>query len=135
MKKTNKQVKTNSVGKAIAVGVSIATATAAAYLLFGPDAKKNRKIVRGWAVKMKGDIIEKFEKTKDLTESTYHNIIDQVSAKYAKVKGVDTSEIESIVQDARKYWKAMAGATKKKAVKKVKEVKKTVKEVKKALSK
>ena len=117
------------------MGVSIATATAAAYLLFGPDAKKNRKIVRGWAVKMKGEIIEKFEKTKDLTESAYHNIIDQVSAKYAKVQGVDTLEIETIAKDARKHWKTIVGGVKKNAVKKVASVKKTVKAVKKALNK
>lgn len=127
--------KKSSVGSAIAVGVSVAAATAAAYLLFGPDAKKNRKIVRGWAVKMKGDIIEKFEKTKDLTESAYHNIIDQVSAKYAKVQGVDTSEIETIAKDARKHWKTIVGGAKKSAVKKVTSVKKTVKAVKKALNK
>ena len=82
--------------------------------------------------KMKGDIIEKFEKTKDLTESTYHNIIDQVSAKYAKVKGVDTSRNRIYCtrrnENIGKQWLVQP---RRKQVKKVKEVKKTVKEVKK----
>lgn len=51
-----------STGKKVAIGATIAAAGVAAYMLFGPDGKKNRKVVRGWAVKMKGEIIEKFLK-------------------------------------------------------------------------
>ncbi len=110
-------VQKSSVGKNIAAGVTIAAGIAAAYLLFGPDAKKNRKIVRGWAIKMKGEIIEKFEKAKDVTESSYHAIVDQIAEKYAKIKGVEKSDIDAIVQDARKHWKTMTRTAKKKGKK------------------
>ena len=104
-----KQIKKKgmSTGKKVAIGATIAAAGVAAYMLFGPDGKKNRKVVRGWAVKMKGEIIEKFEKVKDLSEPVYHNIVDQISAKYAKMKNVDQTELKSAVADIRKYWKAM----------------------------
>jgi hypothetical protein len=101
-----------STGKKVAIGATIAAAGVAAYMLFGPDGKKNRKVVRGWAVKMKGEIIEKFENVKDLTEPVYHNIVDQISAKYAKMKNVDSTELKATVAEIRKHWKAMTKGTK-----------------------
>ncbi len=96
-----------STGAVVGIGASVAALSAAAYVLFGPDAKKNRKVVKGWAVKMKGEIIENFEKAKDITEPVYQSIIDKVSTKYAKVKNVDQVELEALVADIRKHWKTM----------------------------
>jgi hypothetical protein len=93
--------------------------SAAAYVLFGPDAKKNKKAIRGWAIKMKGDIIEKFEHAKEVTEPVYHKIIDDAQAKYAKLKNVDASELEAVVADVKKHWKTMQRDMKPKAKKKV----------------
>jgi hypothetical protein len=45
-KKVNQK---GGVGKAIAAGVGVAAVSAAAYLLFGPEGKKNRKKINGWA--------------------------------------------------------------------------------------
>jgi len=94
-------------GEAIGIGAGIAALSAAAYIMFGPDAKKNRKAVRGWAVKMKGEVIEKLEQAKEITEPVYHNIVDQVQAKYAKVKNIDAKELEAIVADIKKHWKSL----------------------------
>ena len=106
-----KQSHKTSVGTKVAIGVTIAAATAAAYMLFGPNGKKNRKVVRGWSVKMKGKIIEKFEKAKNLSEETYHSIVDQVITQYAKIKNVDQKELASTVADIRKHWKAIVKNT------------------------
>lgn len=105
-----KQIKKKgiSTGKKVAIGATIAAAGVAAYMLFGPDGKKNRKVVRGWAVKMKGEIIEKFEKVKDVTEPIYHNIVDQVSDKYSKMKNIDREELKATVADIRKHWKVIS---------------------------
>lgn len=91
----------------VGIGAGVAAITAAAYILFGPNGAKNRKIVRGWAVKMKGEIIEKFENAKELTEPVYHEIIDNVEAKYAKLKNVDKEELTKVVGDIKKHWKAL----------------------------
>lgn len=109
MNKKNNKV---SAGAAVGAVASIAALTAAAYILFGPDAQKNRKAIRGWAVKMKGEIIEKFEKAKELTEPTYHRIVDEVSAKYAKAKNVDQAELAAIIADIRRHWKRIANNAK-----------------------
>jgi gas vesicle protein len=114
-KKVNQK---GGVGKAIAAGVGVAAVSAAAYLLFGPEGKKNRKKINGWAVKMKGEMIEKFEDMKEVTEPMYHKVVDEISAKYAKTKGVSQEEITGVVAELKKHWKALAKDTKK-LVKKV----------------
>lgn len=91
----------------IGIGAGIAAATAAAYVLFGPEGKKNRKLIKGWSVKMKGEIIEKFENAKELTEPVYHEIIDNVQAKYAKLKNVDQDDLNKVVAEIKKHWKAI----------------------------
>ena len=127
MKKQSK----SSVSKTVGVVASVAVLSAAAYVLFGPNGKKNRKVIKGWMVKMKGEIIEKFETVKELTEPVYHKIINEVSAKYAKLKHVDPSELKSTVSEMARHWKAMSGTKTKKSVKKSakKVAKKAVKKV------
>jgi hypothetical protein len=114
-----------STGAKIGIGATIAAAGVGAYLLFGPEGKKNRKAVKGWAVKMKGEIIEKMESMQDLTEAAYHKVIDEVYNKYAKVKGIDKKELDELVADIRKHWKSMAGTKKSKGKSKSKAAKKS----------
>ena len=91
----------------IGVGAGVAALGASLYILFGPQGKKNQKAIRGWAVKMKGEIIEKFEEAKELTEPVYHNIIDKVHAKYSKFKNVDQKELELVIKDIKRHWQAI----------------------------
>lgn len=91
----------------IGIGAGVAALSAAAYVLFGPEGKKNRKVIRGWAVKMKGEIIEKFENAKELTEPVYHEIIDNVQAKYAKLKNIDQAELAKTVNEIKNHWKSI----------------------------
>jgi len=99
--------KGSSVKAVIGIGAGVAALSAAAYMLFGPEGKKNRKIIKGWSVKMKGEIIEKFEEAKELTEPMYHQIVDAAKAKYAKVKNVDPKELEQVVSEIKKNWVAL----------------------------
>jgi gas vesicle protein len=101
---TKKTTKGISAKTAVGIGAGIAAISAAAYILFGPEGKKNRKAIRGWSVKMKGEIIEKFEQAKELTEPVYHQIVDSIKAKYAKLKNVDQKELEQVVTEIKKHW-------------------------------
>ncbi len=102
------QKKTESnVGKVLGGVVGIAALSVAAYMMFGPEGKKNRKQISGWSVKMKGEIIEKFEKAKEVTEPIFNKIVDEAAVKYAKAKGVSAEELSSVVADLRKHWKAL----------------------------
>lgn len=91
----------------LGIGVGVAALSAAAYILFGPEGKKNRKIIKGWSVKMKGEIIEKFENVKELTEPVYNQIVDNIQAKYAKLKNVDQEELTKVVGEIKKHWKTL----------------------------
>ena len=94
-------------GEMVGIGATVAALGAAAYILFGPEGKKNKKVIKGWAIKMKGEIIDKLEDAKEITEPVYHNIIDTVSAKYSKIKKVDPKDLEIAVAEVKKHWNTM----------------------------
>jgi hypothetical protein len=101
-----------STGGMVGAGLTVGAMAVASYMMFGPHSKKNQKVVRGWAVKMKGEIIEGLEKAKDVTEPVYHKIVDQAVEKYSKIKNVDQKELAALVADTKKHWKAMTKGTK-----------------------
>lgn len=131
MKKDTKQV---AVVAGVAVG--LAALTAAGYFIFGPHGKNNRKQIKGWSLKMKGEILEKLEKLKDVTPEVYNTIIDEVSAKYGKLKNISEEEVAAIAVDLKKHWRAISRDLKEKENKgKKKVVKKAVKTVAKKVAK
>lgn len=117
-KKTNK----GGIGESLAVGVGVAAVSAAAYLLFGPEGQKNRKKIKGWSIKMKGEMIEKFEEAKEVTEPIYNKIVDEISEKYSKVKGIEREDIDEVVADVKKSWKMLMKDAKKGIKKPIKKV-------------
>ena len=59
------QKKGADVGIVVGVAAGVAAIAAAGYFLFGPNGKNNRKVIKGWTVKMKGEVLEKIEKQDD----------------------------------------------------------------------
>lgn len=97
---------------AIGAGIAALTAAAIAYLLVGPQGKKNRKILRGWVIKMKGDIVEKLENVKDITEPVFNRIVDEVAGKYQKIKNISPADLEEAVKEIKRQWKILAKESK-----------------------
>ncbi len=116
--KAKKTTSKPNVGKAVAIGAGVAALSVAAYMLFGPNGKKNQKALKGWAIKMKGEIIEKLEAVKDVTAPVYEKIVGEVAAKYAKLKHIDAADLEAEVATLKKHWKALTKSSVKKVVKK-----------------
>ncbi|MCX6747629.1 MAG: hypothetical protein NTW98_01635, partial [Candidatus Nomurabacteria bacterium] len=75
----------------------------------------------------KGEMIEKLEDLKEVTEPMYNKVVDDISSKYAKVKNIDQEDVNEVVGELKKHWKALA----KDAKKLVKTTKKPVKKAKK----
>lgn len=92
--------------KAVAVGASIAALAAAGYFFFGPNSKKNIKKTRGWMVKMKGEVLEKIEAAKEVTEGEYNNIVDTVSKNYAYLG--DNPDVGKLVKELKSHWKSIS---------------------------
>lgn len=115
-----------SVGGAMGLAAGLAALAAGSYFIFGPKGKQNRKAIKGWTLKMKGEVVEKIEKLKEVTPDLYNKVIDEVSAKYAKVKDISAEELAALAMDMKKHWKSISNdlAPKKKAAKKA--VKKVV---------
>lgn len=134
--KKDTQKKGMSAGGVVAIGAGVAALAAASYYFFGPEGKKNQKKMKGWMIKMKGDIVDKMEDAKDMSEAAYHNIIDTVSATYQKNKKVAATDVADYVAILKKQWRGISGSLKKpvkKTVSKaVKKVAKSVAPVKKA---
>lgn len=133
MKKDSKQV-------AVVAGVAagLAALTAAGYFVFGPNGKNNRKQIKGWSLKMKGEILERLEKLRDVTPEVYNTIIDEVSAKYGKIKSISDVEVAAVAMDLKKHWRAISRDLKAKqggAKKKVVQAKKVVTQAKKVATK
>lgn len=99
----------NQTGKKVALGLGIvglaAAGIAGAYFLYGKDGAKNRKKIKAWSLKAKGEVLEKIEKAKELSEEYYHTAIDAVAAKYAKSKDVTPEDIQAFAKDLKKHWK------------------------------
>jgi hypothetical protein len=103
----NKMNKSNAVKLAV-VGASLAGLAASAYFFFGPKGKKHRQYAKAWAIKMKGDVVEKLERAREITEPVYLEIIDTVAKEYEKGKKASRPEIEALAKDLKKHWRSMS---------------------------
>jgi uncharacterized protein (UPF0332 family) len=88
------------------LAMTLLAAAAGAYMLYGSkDATKNRKAVKGWMLKAKGEILEKLEQTKDINEEKYHKIVDSATKKYGPLAKVGKEELEQLIKETKGHWK------------------------------
>lgn len=126
-----KEIKKNSnvgLGATITgVGLSAIALVAGTYFLYGSkEAVKNRKKVKGWMLKAKGEVLDKVEKLKSIDEATYGKLIDTVSEKYKKVKAINLADVEGLAKELKGHWKNLKKEVLPDTQKKVVAVRKTV---------
>jgi hypothetical protein len=92
------------------VGASLAGLAATAYFFLGPKGKQHQRNTKAWAIKMKGDVVEKLETARDVSELVYHEIIDSVATEYEKGKKASHEEIIALAQDLKKHWKTISNS-------------------------
>ena len=91
--------------KIIKAGVGLAAlAAAGTYFLYGKKGAKNREMIAGWTLKMKGEVLEKMEEIKELNEDKYYKLVDTVAARYKKLKKVSDSELKHMVNELKSGW-------------------------------
>ncbi|MFA4942794.1 MAG: hypothetical protein WC564_04120 [Patescibacteria group bacterium] len=110
---TKKIKKSSSVASLFLLGARLAGLAATAYFFLGPNGKKNQKYAKSWAIKMKADVIEKLEMSREISEAAYHKIIDAIAVKYGKVKNNNPAEVQELAQDLKKHWKTISGSVQK----------------------
>ncbi|MEI8339458.1 MAG: hypothetical protein WCF94_02220 [bacterium] len=98
--------KNSNSGKVVLGLAAVAAAAAGAYFLYGTkEGAKVKKQIKGWTLKAKGEVMEKIEKMKEVTEGGYHAAIDAVAKKYAGAKNIDPEELQKVVADMKSHWK------------------------------
>ena len=95
-----------------AVGAGIAALAAGVYFFFGPDGKKHQKKMRGWMVSMKGEVLQKLEEAKDISEPIYSDIVDSVAKAHAVAGKIPKAEIMALAMDLKKQWRTISRGAK-----------------------
>ena len=118
---------------AVLAGAAVAAAAGAYYVTHNKNAKKQVKKIKGWALKVKGDVLSKLEQMKNVDEALYNSVVDGVMKKYQSVKNIDTSELSAVSKELKSHWNNIkkelstaTKATKKTASSMVKKAKKAV---------
>ncbi|PIU19702.1 MAG: hypothetical protein COT18_06105 [Elusimicrobia bacterium CG08_land_8_20_14_0_20_59_10] len=92
-------------GKIIGAGIGLAAMTAAgAYFLYGEKNARNRDRVFSWALKMKGDVLEKMESMKTIDRDTYLRMVDKIAERYSKQDTIDASELRHLTVELKNAW-------------------------------
>jgi hypothetical protein len=92
---------------AVGLGLAaLAAAAAGAYFLYGTkEGAKRRKQMRGWMLRMKGEVMDRMEKMENVSEDAYNKIVDTVARGYKGVKEVDPTEVAVLAAELKKHWK------------------------------
>jgi hypothetical protein len=113
----------------IGIGLTAAAVSAAgAYFLYGSkQAAKNRKKVKSWALKAKGDVLEALEKAEEITEEEYKDLVASAIGAYGSLKNASKGEVKDFQREMAGHWDTLQ---KSKAIKKIsKPIKTKVKKV------
>lgn len=91
--------------KLVGAGLGVALVAAlGTFLMYGERGEKNRKLIAGWVLKMKGEVLEKAEEAKDLGEEEYYRIVDEVSSRYARLGKVGAEELKHMTAELKGAW-------------------------------
>ena len=139
-KKSSKSKNTSkSSGRGVGIGIGLTTAAvaaASAYFLYGsPNAAKNRKKVRGWMLRAKGEVLEALEKAEEMTEKEYQDLVNSVTKTYIKLQHVSKGDVDNFRKEMMSHWKNISKQVGKKAKTAKKSVKKAAKKAKKSAKK
>ncbi len=96
----------NKKASGIGLGLAaIAAAAAGAYFLYGKAAPKQKKKIKGWMLRMKGEVMDGLEGLRDMSGDAYEKMVDKVSQKYQSAKNIDKDEVAALAKELKGYWK------------------------------
>lgn len=97
--------------KKIGIGAGLAAAAAAAaagaYFLYGKNGPKNRKAVKGWMLKARGEVMENIEKLDKVSEAKYRDIVDGVIRTYKNAKKASPAELAAAAAELKSHWNSI----------------------------
>ena len=91
--------------KLLGAGIGLAAlAAAGTYFLYGKRGAKNREKIAGWALQLKGEVLEKMENLKDINQQAYNELVEETAQRYGRVKRVSTRELKHITSELKSAW-------------------------------
>ena len=91
--------------KMIGAGIGLAAlAAAGTYFLYGKRGAKNREAIAGWALQLKGQVLEKMEKLKHINQKAYNEIVDETVERFGRAKEVGAAELKVVASDLKNGW-------------------------------
>jgi hypothetical protein len=100
-----------STGAKMGIGIGLtaaAVAAAGAYFLVGSkNAVQNRKKVKGWTLKAKGEVLEALEKAQEITAEEYNDLVTAAVGAYGTVKEASKGEIKDFKDEMLQHWKKL----------------------------
>jgi vacuolar-type H+-ATPase subunit H len=98
-------------GAAIGLGAGLAAAAVAAalgsYLLTGRRATKTKRVLKGWMLKAKGELLEQMENAGEVGQDMFNDAVDRIVKKYSKMAGVGEKELNEMAAELKKQWKVV----------------------------
>lgn len=91
--------------KLVGAGIGLtALAAAGTYFLYGKRGAKNRETVRGWALQLKGQILDKMESLESLDPETYNKVVEETVERFGRVKKISAAELALVKADLKNAW-------------------------------
>ncbi|MFI5346064.1 MAG: hypothetical protein ACHQ51_06790 [Elusimicrobiota bacterium] len=99
--------------KALGAGLGLAAlAAAGAYFLYGKKGSKSRETIDGWALQLKGEVLEKLEKLKTVNKEVYDELVDDTAQRYGRVKRVSAAELAHVTREMKNAWRHISAEVK-----------------------
>jgi gas vesicle protein len=99
-----KKNKINENKSSLGIAAALVGAAATGFYLYGPKGHEHRKQIKAWTLKAKAEVLEQFEKKKEITQEQYDEIVDRVTSKYGKLKTVGNEESEKLNKELKRHW-------------------------------
>src|SRR5256885_1917683 len=75
-----------------------------AYFLYGKRGAQNREKIEGWALQLKGEVLERMEKLKDINQQAYDQLVDETASRYGRTKRVSAHELKHLTAEMKNAW-------------------------------
>jgi len=94
----------NSNKEKMMIGAAVAALAAGAYFFQTDAGKRHAKKLKGWMVRMKGEVLERIEDVGEITEPVYREIVDTVANAQMVSDKIPRSEILALATDLKRQW-------------------------------
>lgn len=95
--------------KCTAMLTGFAAGIITAFLLSGKLRRKTGK----WAYDMRKEVMNRVQKTKDITQEKYNQIIDEIRPRYEAMKDTGSREMEELIDELKSHWQNISQEAKK----------------------